>query len=84
MPSFGNDFETEALPYALPKVEIVPKNVVMAFTESSYLVQLLRHQTIKMRGPGVIVYDRLLNIHIDIRKLMFLTGSLPPILLMIL
>ena len=57
MSGFGNDFETEALPDALPQGKIARKSVTMAYTESNCRVLHLPPQVIKMKELGVIEFD---------------------------
>ena len=56
MPGFGNDFETEALPGALPQGQNSPQNVTMGYMANNSLEQHSQHLAIKMNAHGVTAF----------------------------
>ena len=56
MPGFGNDFETEALPGALPQGQNSPQNVIMDYMANNSLEQRSQRPAIKMNAHGVTAF----------------------------
>ena len=54
MPGFGNDFETEALPDALPQKMNSPQRSIMVFMVNNFQGRPLQHRAIRMSARGVI------------------------------
>ena len=56
MPGFGNDFETEALPGALPQGQNSPQKCNYGLYANNFLEQRSQHPAIKMNAHGVIAF----------------------------
>ncbi len=56
MPGFGNDFETESLPGALPQGRTARRNAITAFMPNSCPAHPLRHAPAPTSAPGLYRY----------------------------
>ena len=54
MPGFGNDFETEALPGALPRAGTARRNALTAFTANNFPAPPSPRRAIRTSAPGAI------------------------------